>query len=158
MSFAQAVPSSSPASPRWLLLGSLALNLFFVGAAIAMAIRGPAPVSPFDRDVFVRVERLSATLPPADAEKLRGQIQLNRDAVQSAQRQYRASQDGIRQALRNEPFDAGAMRAAMTQTRAARQIFDQTIQGVVAQAAAEMSLAGRNALADWPPGRKDESH
>jgi uncharacterized membrane protein len=158
MTFVQAVPSSSSASPRWLLLGSLALNLFFVGAAIAMAIRDPAPVSPFDRDVFVRVERLSATLPPADAAKLRAEIQSNRDAIKTAQLQYRESQDGIRLALRSEPFDIGAMRAAMTQTRAARQTFDQTIQRVVAQAAAEMSLAGRNALADWPPGRKDESH
>jgi uncharacterized membrane protein len=158
MSFAHAVSSPASASPRWLLLGSLALNLFFAGAAVALIIRGPAPVSPFDRDVFVRVERLSATLPPADAEKLRTQIEANRAAVRTTQRNYRSAQDMIREALRREPFDIETMRAAMTQTRAARQNFDQTIQSVVAQAAAEMSQIGRNALADWPPGRKNESH
>jgi uncharacterized membrane protein len=158
MSFAHAVPSTSSGSPRWLLLGSLALNLFFVGAAVALVIRGPAPVSAFDRDVFVRIERLSATLPPADAEKLRAQIEANRAAIRTTQRSYRAAQDGIREALRREPFDIAAMRAAMTQTRAARQNFDQTIQSVVAQAAADMSQSGRNALADWPPGRKNESN
>ncbi len=157
MSFAHAVPATSSASPRWLLLGSLALNLFFVGAAVALAVRGPAPVSPFDRDVFVRIDRLSATLPPADAAQLRAQIEANRAAIKATQRSYRAAQDLIRQALRREPFDPEAMRAAMSQTRAARQNFDQTIQGVVAQAAGDMSPAGRNALADWPPGRKDET-
>ena len=35
----------------------------------------------------------------------------------------------------------------------ARQAFDQVIQGVFAVAAAQMSPAGRHALADWPPGR-----
>jgi uncharacterized membrane protein len=43
MSVAHAVPSVTPGSPRWLLLGSLALNLFFVGVAVAMTIRAPAP-------------------------------------------------------------------------------------------------------------------
>ncbi len=73
MSVAHAVPSVAPGSPRWLLLGSLALNLFFVGVAIAMAVRAPAP-SYWDPNIFVRVERLAATLPPADADILRGQI------------------------------------------------------------------------------------
>ena len=36
MSIAQAFPTMERPSSRWLLLGSLALNLFFVGIAIAM--------------------------------------------------------------------------------------------------------------------------
>ena len=64
MSIAHALPGATHGSPRWLLLGSLALNLFFIGVAIAMAVRAPAP-SYWDRNVFVRVERLAATLPPA---------------------------------------------------------------------------------------------
>ena len=59
MSIAQAVPTMDRSSSRWLLLGSLALNLFFLGVAIAMAVRAPAP-SYWDRNVFVRVERLAA--------------------------------------------------------------------------------------------------
>ena len=58
----------------------------------------------------------------------------------------------------SEPFDAEAMRAAMAKTRAARQNFDQIIQGVFAFSAAQMSPAGRSALADWPPGRKTTSN
>ena len=50
------------------------------------------------------------------------------------------------------------MRAAMAKTRAARQAYDQVIQGVFADAAAKMSSAGRQALADWPHGHKPGSN
>jgi len=154
MSIAQFAPSSiSRGSTRWLLLGSLALNLFFVGVAVAMAIRSPAPPA-WDRNVLVRVERIAATLPPADADLLRSQITANRETIEDAQTKYRTAQDSIRTTLRQDPFDPAEMRAAMAKTRAARQNFDQVIQGVFAGLAPQMSPAGRHALADWPPGRK----
>jgi uncharacterized membrane protein len=153
MSIAQAVPTMDRGSSRWLLLGSLALNLFFVGVAIAMAVRAPAP-SYWDRNVFVRVERLAATLPPADADILRSRINASRTAIEDAQTAYHTAQDQIHEVLRQEPFDIEAMRAAMAKTRAGRQAFDQTIQGVFAGVAASISPAGRQALANWPPGRK----
>lgn len=143
-------------APRWLLLGSLALNLFFVGIAIAMAVRAPAPPS-WDRNVFVRVERIAATLPDGDAAILSGEIDADRKALETAQTEYHAAQNGIRQALRQQPFNLDAMRAAMAKSRAARQNFDQILQGIFAGAASKMSQAGRLALADWPPGRKSAS-
>src|SRR5437016_2480694 len=153
MSMAHAVPAIERGSSRWLLLGSLALNLFFVGVAIAMAVRAPAP-SYWDRNVFVRVERLAATLPPADAEILRSQIIANHNAIADAQTAYHTAQDHIHEILRQEPFDVETMRAAMAKTRTARQAFDQTIKGVFAGIAAAISPAGRQALANWPPGRR----
>ncbi|HEY1313042.1 MAG TPA: periplasmic heavy metal sensor [Steroidobacteraceae bacterium] len=157
MTIAQYAPAISRFSSRWLLLGSLALNLFFVGVALAMAIRAPAPPA-WDRNVFVRVEHIANTLPPADADLLRGQINANRQLIDDAQRQYHSAQDQIHETLRHVPFEAEAMRAAMAKTRAARQNFDQVIQGVFAFSAAQMSQAGRSALADWPPGRKTTSN
>jgi uncharacterized membrane protein len=156
MTVAQYAPAIARGSSRWLLLGSLALNLFFVGVAVAMAIRAPAPPS-WDRNVFVRVERIADTLPPDDADLLRGQIQANRQLIEDSQAQYHGAQDQIRETLRREPFDVEAMRAAMAKTRGARQNFDQVIQGVFAFSASQMSPAGRSALADWPPGRKTTS-
>ena len=155
MSIAQAFPAMDRPSSRWLLLGSLALNLFFVGIAIAMMVRSPAPS--WDRNVFVRVERLAATLPPTDADILRGEINTNRTAIENAQAAYHAAQDSIHNVLRQEPFDAEAMRTAMTKTRTARLTSDQTIQGVFAVIASKISPAGRQALANWPPGRKPVS-
>jgi uncharacterized membrane protein len=156
MSLAQAFPTMERPSSRWLLLGSLALNLFFVGIAIAMLVRSPAP-SYWDRNVFVRVERLAATLPPADADILRAEIQANRAAIESTQSAYHSAQDSIHEVLRQDPFDADALRAAMAKTRAARLTSDQTIQGIFATIAAKISPAGRQALANWPPGRKPAS-
>jgi uncharacterized membrane protein len=157
MTIAQYAATTTRGSSRWLLLGSLALNLFFVGVAVAMAIRAPAPPA-WDRNVFVRVEHIADTLPPADADLLRGQINANRQLIDEAQTKYHSAQDAIHEALRHEPFDVNAMRGAMAQTRAARQTFDQVIQGVFAYSAAQMSPAGRQALADWPPQRKSTSN
>ena len=153
MSVAQLAPAMTRGSSRWLLLGSLALNLFFIGIAIALAVRGPPPRT-WDPDVFVRMERLAVALPPADGAILRGQIDGNHDAIAQAQTQYRSARDAIRATLRQEPFDASVMRAAMTDAQTARQAYYQTIQGVFATAAAKMSSAGRKAVADWPPSRK----
>jgi uncharacterized membrane protein len=145
--------ATSRGSSRWLLLGSLALNLFFIGIAVAMYVRAPAPPT-WDRNVFVRVERIAASLPATDADLLRSQIKARHDAIEDGQGKFRASQDTIRAMLRKEPFDLAAVQDAMAKARAARQNFDQTIQGVFANSAAQMSPAGRQALADWPPGRK----
>jgi uncharacterized membrane protein len=154
MSVAHFSPSMmARGSTRWLLLGSLALNLFFVGIAAAMAIRAPAAPS-WDRNVFVRVDRLAANLPPGDGNLLRNQIKANHDAIEDMQTKYRAAQDTTRATLRQDPFDVATLQGAMAKTRAARQNFDQTIHGVFAAAAAQMSPAGRRALADWPPGQK----
>ncbi len=156
MSVAHAVPAVTHGSSRWLLLGSLALNLFFVGATVAMAIRAPAP-SYWDPNVFVRVERLAATLPPVDADILRRQINDNHAAIEDAQTKYHSARLHIHDVLRQEPFDVEAMRAATAQTRATRLAFDQTVQGVFANIAAKISPAGRQALANWPPGRRPVS-
>jgi uncharacterized membrane protein len=156
MTVAQYAATTTRGSSRWLLLGSLALNLFFVGVAVAMAVRAPAPPA-WDRNVFVRVEHIADTLPPSDADLLRGQINANRQLIDEAQTKYHSAQDSIHAALRRQPFDAEALRAAMAQTRAARQSFDQVIQGVFAFSATQMSAAGRLALADWPPNRKTKS-
>jgi uncharacterized membrane protein len=153
MSVAHALPGAARGSPRWLLLGSLALNLFFVGVGLAMMFRAPAP-SYWDPNVFVRVERLAATLPPADAEILRDHINTNHAAIDDAQTKYHSARQRIHEVLRQEPFDVEAMRAATAQTRTARLNFDRTIQGVFADIAEKITPAGRQALANWPPGRR----
>ena len=148
MTIAQAAPAMTRSGPRWLLLGSLALNLFFIGVAVAMAIRAPAKHH-WDPDVFVRVERIAQTLPPADANLLRDGMQANHDAIDKAQTAYYAAREDIHKTLRQDPFKVADMRAAMAKMRAARQTYDQVVQDVFADAAPKMSSAGRHALADW---------
>jgi uncharacterized membrane protein len=149
MSIAQALTTTTRGNSRWLLLGSLALNLFFIGVAVAIAIRGPASPSRWDRNVFVRVERLAATLPQADADIVRSAMQAHHDAIESAQGKYHSSREHIHETLRHDPFKVEDLRAAMAETRMARQNFDQVIQGVFADVALQLSAAGRHAIANW---------
>jgi uncharacterized membrane protein len=153
MSVAFAPSALARGTSRWLLLISLALNLFFVGVVVAIAIRAPTP-STWDRNVFVRVERLAAALPPADGDIVRRAMQVHHDAIEQAQGNYQAAREEIRETLRQDPFKVEDMRAAMAKTRAARQAYDQIIQGVFADAAPQLSSAGRHALADWRSKRK----
>ncbi len=157
MTATHVMPATTRSSTRWLLLGSLALNLFFIGIAIAMAVRGPPPPRTWDRDVFVRTERLAERLPKADGDILIAQMNANRNAIEATQKQYRDAQEAIRDSFRKEPFDPVAMRAAMDQTRAARQNFDSALQNAFAAAAASMSQDGRAALAERGSPRRDRT-
>jgi uncharacterized membrane protein len=146
-----AFADTSASKPRWLLIGSLALNLFFIGLIASMAVRslGPAPEVPSNRRDSARIESIAATLPPADAARLRAEFANRRATIEAAREDIARAQDGIRATLRAEPFDAEAMRRAMADTRAARENLYQNIGSVISTAAAEMSQAGRNKLADW---------
>lgn len=157
MTMSLAPAAMTRGSSRWLLLGSLALNLFFIGIALAMAVRpAPAPTpATWDPDVFVRMERIAQTLPAGDAAILRAQVEANRATVTTAQNAWQSDRDQIRETLRQEPFDGAALRSAMARTRADRQTYDQVLQNLFAEASSKMSYQGRLALANWPPNRKN---
>ena len=145
---------------RWLFVTSLALNVFFVGAAGAVAFRysgaGTVPLSnvaQINRDVANRLNEIAASLPVADAEVMRSELRTNAVKVASAQADLRLSREELRNDLRAEPFDAGALSAAMAANRAARENFELVLNGVLVTAAAKMSVVGRNKLADWSTTR-----
>jgi uncharacterized membrane protein len=145
---------------RWLFVTSLALNVFFVGAAGAVAFRysgaGTVPLSnvaQINRDVANRLNEIAASLPAADAEVMRAELRANAEKVASAQADLRLSREDLRDNLRAEPFDANALRAAMAANRTARENFELVLNGVLVTAAAKMSVVGRNKLADWSTTR-----
>jgi uncharacterized membrane protein len=145
---------------RWLLLGSLALNLFFVGAAGAVAFRYTSPVplatvARIDHSLPSRFDRIATSLPPADAAVMRAQLHDDAEKVATAQADLRLSQEDVRKSLRTEPFDSDAVRTAMAENRAARDNFDQVLHTMIASAAAKMSVVGRSKLADWPAEREN---
>ncbi|MFL5085634.1 MAG: periplasmic heavy metal sensor [Xanthobacteraceae bacterium] len=162
MTMATSVVAGVDRSSRWILLGSLGLNLFFIGATGALVTRHyladrAVSTAPVDRSVAARVERLAATLPSSDAEILRSEYRANATTVDASRAAYHRAQDEVRRVLRSDPFEPEAMRAAMVKARAARQVFDQLLQDMIASAAGKMSAGGRNKLADWPPGPRSVS-
>ena len=149
-----AEPAATPPrrGGRWLLFGSLALNLFFIGIAVAMAVRSPPPR--WDRNVLVRIERVASTLPAADAAILRDAVAAKKDVIEAAQKKYRDARDHIRDTLRQQPFSDENVRAAMAASRAARQSYDEMLHGMFADVATKMSPEGRQAMADWRSRRR----
>jgi uncharacterized membrane protein len=53
--------------------------------------------------------------------------------------------------LRAQPFDAAQLRAAMADGRAARPLYEVTMQEILLAGASGMSPEGRARLAEWPP-------
>jgi uncharacterized membrane protein len=146
-------------SSRTLVFLSVALNLFFVSLAGALAYRhytAPPPPrpAPIDRSVAGRIDRIAATLPTEDAAILRNEFRERAVTVEALRGGYRHWQDEVRGTLRADPFNPDAMRAAMAETRAARQAFDHSLHDLIVAAAEKMSMAGRNKLADWPSSRE----
>lgn len=153
MTFSGVTLRGSEGSTRWLLLVSLALNLFFIGVGGALLLQGFgsdtfAPRAAYDRSVAGRIERIAAVLPPADADRLRKAYKERQSEIDGARAAYRDKQEAVRAALRAQPFNLETLKTAMAEMRAARQAFDLSIHGFFAQQASEMSEAGRQALAD----------
>jgi uncharacterized membrane protein len=112
---------------HWLLLGSLALNLFFVGGAGAVAFRYNSPVplttvTRIDHNLVGRLNRVADGLPPEDADAMRAQLRTDAEKLAAVQADLRLSQDDMRKNLRAEPFDADAMRGAMAENHAAQAV------------------------------------
>ena len=143
---------------RWLLLGSLTLNLLFMGAAGAVALRYSSPVplmsvARIEHGLASRLDRIAVSLPPADSEIMRAQLRADAEKIAAAQADLRLSQDAVRDSLRAELFDPETMRRAMAENRAAHDNFDQVLHDTIAAAAARMSVVGRTKIADWHSDR-----
>lgn len=142
---------------RWLLLASLALNLFFAGVALAVALHRPPPAPPppaapaDDRSPSVRIDRLAATLPPADARILLDRFGAVQASLAVTEGTSRAAQDKARKALSATPFDAAGAQAALAELRDARRGVWRIVHGVILDAAQGMSQEGRARLAAGVP-------
>ena len=128
---------------RWGLLLSLAVNLFFVGTVGALVVRSylavPPAIAERPRTAEARIDRLAATLPPSDADKLRAQFKSESSSAEAVRETYDRALEQVRTALH---------------ARSARLALDQVLQEVIATSAAQMSPAGRSQLAEWtPPSR-----
>ena len=97
-------------SSRWLLIGSLALNLFFVGTIATLAVRhtfAPAQQAATERPRTAagRIERLAAPLPAADAEKLRAAFRAREAAAEGARDELNRAFERVQAALRAQCGD-----------------------------------------------------
>ena len=133
---------------QWLLAASLALNLFLVALIAAHLLRRPGHER-WARPAMV-IERLAASLPRADGDKLRAALAARNTEVGVLVDAFRAAQDEVRAALRSQPFDEAALARAMADAETAHAALEKAIHGLMANAAGQMSPEGRAGLANWP--------
>lgn len=152
--------AESPSRARYLLLGSLTLNLLFAGAAGAVALQRSSAPAPLQRVVGMehgsiehRFERIMAILPPDDAKIMRSEFRADAVKLAAAEAQIRVSEQAVRDCLRAQPFDPAAVRLAMAETSQARDHLFELVHDALATATEKMSPAGRQTLADWPQRR-----
>lgn len=158
MTTASPVLSSGDRAARRFTLVSLALNLFFIGTAATLLVRyytAPPTVISFtiDRRPAARIERIAATLLPADAEIMRAAYRDNAAALDASRSDFERTVTVIRETFRAEPYDIEATRKAMNEARIKRQHFDELLHSAIAAAAAKMSHAGRVKLAEYSSAR-----
>lgn len=154
MSIADMPLSNGERSSRWLLLASLALNLFFVGVGGALLWQTYAwnqsltgQVS--SHNIDTRIQQIAATLPPEDGDKLRTAFAAKRTRIDDADSNFHRARNAVRAAVAAQPFDGDALRAAMGRLRVARQAVDRQVQDFFADLVPTLSQAGRQKLADW---------
>ena len=139
-----------PRTVAMALLASLAVNVLLVGAITTHFLRQPA--APTGDRWRIAAEGLAATLPPADATKLRAVLANHTPALEIASADVRKAREGVRQALRAEPFNPAALDQAMVEFSTRRLEMQKRFQTVVAGAAAQVSPDARGRMAEWRGG------
>jgi len=136
---------------RWLLVGSLALNLFLIGVVAAYQLRGAVPSA--QPSTQLRIEQIAETLPKADADRLEAVFRSRAAELSEYTTAIRRSQDRQRDGFRAQPYDPKPVEDAMAATRFNHDAAKRVIHEVILEAAAQMSPAGRAKLAEWaaPP-------
>jgi uncharacterized membrane protein len=129
------------------LLASLAVNVLLVGAIATHYLRLPA--QPSGDRWRIAAESLAATLPPADAAKLRVVLANHTPGLETAFADVRKAREGVQKALRAEPFNAAALEQAMAEFSARRLEMQRRFQAVIAGTAAQVSPDARGKMAEW---------
>src|SRR3989304_4022202 len=122
-------------SSRWLLIGSLGMNLFLVGMIGALATRSyfvtPRPTAAErPHTAAARIDRLAGKLGPADAEKLRTAFRTREAEAERARKALVRAVERLKTALRTQPFDKQQLRAAIAEVRTVRTVYEQEMQEI----------------------------
>jgi uncharacterized membrane protein len=131
----------SPRTLRWVLIGSLALNVLIIGAvatALCVSRFGPHPGPGFKGSPLLGFAR---TLPRERADIVRQKIADAQPSLETARRGVRDARAAVRAALSADPFDQAKFDAAMDgivqadtgEARAKASLFADTVHQLTPQ-------------------------
>jgi uncharacterized membrane protein len=131
---------------RYLLIGSLALNLFLAGVLGVWAMRPYFHRQPPPPQPGTVSERIANRLPEVDRPVLRQAFAKRQGEINRLFEESRKAQQESRAALRANPFDAAAFDAAAERNRATRNALQDAVHAAMREAAMGMSAEGRERL------------
>lgn len=126
----------------WLLVGSVGLNLLVAGLAVGAFVKGPPGLRDLGFGPFDEAFR------PEDRRALREAVRARAGDLRSARVQMTRDVQAVVVALRAEPFDAGALSAALAAQQANLAQRLQIGSEVIGTYMAGLSPEERLALAD----------
>jgi uncharacterized membrane protein len=138
---------STAALIKGALGASLALNIVLGGLLL---MRPERPVRP---DVGRLAAHLESLLPEADRPAFHQALEAARPSYMASLQAQRDSRAVVDAAMRRDPFDPAALRAAMAAGRNHWQEFSQSFEDSLVAGMAMISPEGRRRLADDMPGR-----
>lgn len=137
---------------RYLLLASLALNLV-LGAGLVWLLRAPPP--PDSPPAMFRPDALRQALSPQRSALVETVAARHREAMRARIGRIHQARGEVREALRAEPFERGALDAAFERLREAESGAATEAHALLADLASEASPADRVRLAQLMEHRHD---
>lgn len=145
---------------RWLLLGSLALNLALL-VALLLPLAGIVGGRHMHRGGPLATPwTLRELLPRERWDALRPVLQQHRHAMRSAMRAAGDGRRAVDAELRRDPFDRLAFEAALAEVRVRDQATAAALHAMLTDAIVQLDREERAALADrlWRRGGRHERH
>lgn len=158
-----ALPPSS--GRRWLLVGSLALNLLFLGGLAALWWKGPMPGygHPGPSQTAFGLMKFSRDLPPERRDAVRKHLKDARGDLRGMRDELLAARRNAAEVLASPDYTPEKMQAALDAIAAADQRIRDRGTGALVKAIGELTPEDRAALASlWqrrlekPGGRKEK--
>ena len=139
-----------PGRIRWLLIGSLTLNLLVVGVLAGAALRmaGPGHMAPAAADRSLGFGLWSGGLERGDLRALRQRFDAGGLDLRRARAEDRADRAALLAALRAEPFDPAALDAVAARMRGRMLERLDLGQALMRDHIAAMTPEARRAFAD----------
>ncbi len=147
------VSSSCAGRARWVVWGSLALNLFLVGVLAGSFLNGPPPRpdlrgplrGDFGPDAIF--ERFARDLEPSEAEKLRAIFEEGRSGLPEGRRDLHQRMQELAVILRAEKPDLDALRKVLGETKEAGEAMHARMSRAMERIATELSFESRQKIA-----------
>ena len=137
---------------RWLLIGSLALNLFlggiYVGHWVGAWRGGPDGAAGHVRALRFHLRPMLENLPEASREQAEAVMERHRDPIRGAVRAMRQSRREVRDALLAEPVDEARLDRALAETRERAAASQAAMHAAMTEFARELPPEARRKLAE----------